>query len=295
MAQHVLIPVDGSAHGFAGLEYAVASFPDATITAVCVVNPAREHVVELDSPLSSREALEERAANILERATERAANAGGECRTTIETGSPHTEILRLAVEEDVDHIVMGSHGESPITRPFLGRVSEAVVRRSPVSTTVVPETPAELSRRTLPGKILLPIDGSEQAEAALEFAVKTFPDGDHTALHVLAMTLDRSRDTVRGTYLEEVLADLENRGAKILSSATSLADEFGVTVETDTALGKPAAEIVAYAQTHEYDQIVMGSHGRSIRELGITGSIAERVVRRSPVTVTLVGGQPDEA
>ncbi|WP_459890603.1 universal stress protein [Halostagnicola bangensis] len=70
-------------------------------------------------------------------------------QTFLRTGRPHTEILPVA-NTDIDHIVMETHGESPITRSFLGRVSEAVVRRAPVSTTIVPETTTVLRDRDCP-------------------------------------------------------------------------------------------------------------------------------------------------
>ncbi|ELY54077.1 UspA domain-containing protein, partial [Natronococcus amylolyticus DSM 10524] len=186
----------------------------------------------------------------------------------------------------------GSHGRSPITRPFLGRVSETVVRRASVSTTVVPETAAAIRERDLPGEILVPLDGSEQAEAALAYALETFPDASHTAFHALDLPFDRPRSQVEGTYLEAVLEDRETRAEEILESAATLADERGATLETETAPGAPAAAITERVESGGYDQLVMGSHGRSLAARLFTGSVAERVARRSPRTVTLVRGAP---
>ncbi|MFU8868039.1 universal stress protein [Natronococcus sp.] len=292
MPRHVLVPVDGSDRGFAGLEYCLASFPDASPTALFVVDPARDHTATVGSPESTAERAKERGERVLERATERADEHDCDLRTILRTGTPHTEILAVADEEDVDHVVLGSHGRSPITRPFLGRVSEAVVRRSSVSTTVVPETTATIRDRELPGEILVPLDGSEQAEAALAYALETFPDASHTAVHALNLPFDRPRSQVEGTYLEAILEDRERRAEGILESATTLAEGRGATLETETASGAPAREIVEYAESNGYDQLVMGSHGRSLAARLFTGSVAERVARRSPRTVTLVRGAP---
>jgi nucleotide-binding universal stress UspA family protein len=46
-------------------------------------------------------------------------------------------IVTYADENDVDHVVLGSHGRKGLTRVLLGSVAEAVVRRSPVPVTVV--------------------------------------------------------------------------------------------------------------------------------------------------------------
>lgn len=293
MPAHVLVPVDGSEQGFAGLEYCFASFPSASITALYVVDPTHDHVVTVGVPDSPEANAEARGRRVLDDAVDRAANRDRTCRTMLRTGSPHTEILRVAIEEDVDHVVMGSHGESPITRPFLGHVSEAVIRRAPITTTVVPETTAELRNRTIPGRILVPVDGSEQSEAALTYALSAFPNGTHTAIHAIKLPFERSsRDAVSGTYLEEAATTLEEHGEAILESATAIADEHDLTLETDIAYGKPAAAILDYATENGFDQIVMGSHGRSLAARLITGSVAERVVRHSPRTATLVRGDP---
>jgi len=52
-------------------------------------------------------------------------------RTRIEVGIPFSEILRVAEQEEVSFIVIGSHGLSDIREMFLGSVSEKVVRKSP--------------------------------------------------------------------------------------------------------------------------------------------------------------------
>ncbi|MFC4541386.1 universal stress protein [Halosolutus amylolyticus] len=292
MPQHVLVPIDGSDHGFAGLEYSLASFPDAELAALYVVDPASDRDATVGATESPLDRAETRGEQALDRATDRAAEHGRDLQTFLRTGSPHTEILAVATERDTDHIVMGSHGRSPLTHPFLGHVSEAVVRRAPVTTTVVHETTASIDERDLPGSILVPVDGSEQAEAALAYAIETFPDASHTAFHAMDLPFDRPREAVEGTYLEELLHDHEERAEAILESAAALADELGATIETETAAETPSRAIVDYADANGYDQIVMGGHGRSLAARLLTGSVAERVARRSPLTVTLVRGAP---
>ncbi|MCU4925760.1 universal stress protein [Halobacteria archaeon AArc-dxtr1] len=290
MSRHVLVPIDGSDHAFAGLEYCLASFPDSSLTVVHVVDPAHDHEAVVGSQQPSVERAKQRGEQILERAATRADDRGRKIETVLKTGTPHTEILSLA-SDDVDHVVLGSHGESPITSPFLGRVSEAVVRRAPVSTTIVPEPTTTVRDRDLPGDVLIPIDGSEQADAALAYALELFPDGSHTVFNALSLPFDRPRSAVDGTYLEAVVADREEGAEELFESATAAADERGLSIETDTADETPAQSIVEYAEANDCDQIVMGSHGRSLKAR-LLGSVAERVARRSSRTVTLVRGDP---
>ncbi|ELY44039.1 universal stress protein, partial [Natronorubrum sulfidifaciens] len=130
MPQHVLVPLDGSDRSFAGLEYSLASFPDATLTALFVVDPTRDHDATVGTADSPLERAEDRGERVLDRAVDRAEEVGRPCRTLLRTGTPHTEILAAASESNIDHLVLGSHGESPITRPFLGHVSDCLLYTS---------------------------------------------------------------------------------------------------------------------------------------------------------------------
>jgi nucleotide-binding universal stress UspA family protein len=61
-----------------------------------------------------------------------------------------------------------------------------------------------------------------------------------------------------------------------------------VDLRTEAIVGSPGNEIVDYVREHDVDQVVMGSHGRSGLSRLLLGSVAERVIRRSPATVTVV-------
>jgi nucleotide-binding universal stress UspA family protein len=52
------------------------------------------------------------------------------CEHRLVTGDPATEIVRVADEEDVDLIVLGTHGRTGLRRLLMGSVAEAVVRRA---------------------------------------------------------------------------------------------------------------------------------------------------------------------
>ncbi|MHC3437494.1 universal stress protein [Natrialbaceae archaeon A-gly3] len=290
MTETVLVPVDGSDHASAGLEYALESFPEATITALYVHDPGHDNYAAVGDAETPEEREQVTAQRILEAAREQADAHGQGLETETRTGSPHTQILESLVSEGFDGVVMGSHGESPITRPFLGHVSEAVVRRAPVTTTVVSEPLEDLQARDLPGRVLVPTDGSEQAEAALEYALTGFPTAEFTAVHVLNLPFEHDRADIEGTYLEPLLEDARNRAERILASAAEIADEHGVSIDTTTVYGKPTTEIVGYARDEDVDGIVMGGHGRSLSERLITGTVAETVTRRSELPVTLVRG-----
>ncbi|TQQ81197.1 universal stress protein [Halonotius terrestris] len=139
MARRLLVPLDGSPPSQEALRYALDTFPDATIVLVHVLTPADSGVSAdglLGDPAGVVDDQRERAEELFDEAEATA----GEDRTVereLLAGRPATEIVRCAEEQNIDGIIMGSHGRDGAARLLLGSVSETVVRRSPVPVTVV--------------------------------------------------------------------------------------------------------------------------------------------------------------
>ncbi|WP_137290568.1 universal stress protein [Natronorubrum halophilum] len=137
----------------------------------------------------------------------------------------------------------------------------------------------------MPDRILVPVDGSNRSDEALEYAIETFPDAEITALHVVELgqgdlgTFSGMRGDIPGDE-----AELE-RSEAILEAARERGDEHGVEIETERGRGRPDRLIVARSDDGDYDLIVIGSHGRDGLARVLLGSVAEKVTRRSPVPV----------
>ena len=126
--------------------------------------------------------------------------------------------------------------------------------------------------------VLLAYDGSEPSDAALDLAVAQFAPDRITALYVF------DPEDAAGDDPEE---SARERASEVLPAVRARVDD-AVEVETVHAVGSPAEEIVAYAEDHEVDHVVLGSHGRQGMSRLLLGSVAETVVRGSPVPVTVV-------
>jgi nucleotide-binding universal stress UspA family protein len=141
MAEHVLVPHDGSPQAADALEHALREYPEADLTVLHVIDPTdtgySAGAMFPDFSEQWYESAKSAAEDIFTDATERAANHGGELRTARELGRPSRQIVSYADEHDVDHIVIGSHGRTGVSRILLGSVAETVARRSPVPVTVV--------------------------------------------------------------------------------------------------------------------------------------------------------------
>ncbi len=141
MGKTVLVAIDGSPQSDEALDHAIDEFPDADLFGLTVIDPAEAgYAVEgaaAEFPQGWYETAEDEANTILEEAAERAAEVGVELQTASEIGRPANTIVSFADEHDIDHIVMGSHGRTGMSRILLGSVAETVMRRSSVPVTVV--------------------------------------------------------------------------------------------------------------------------------------------------------------
>ena len=138
-------------------------------------------------------------------------------------------------------------------------------------------------------RLLVPIDGSDPADAALEFALEEYPDADITLLSVIDPT-DVGYGSIEAapSTFEHLQENAEERTQNVLDEASNRAADHGVEVTTETVIGMPARAIVEWAENNDMDGIVIGSHGREGVTRVLLGSVAESVVRRSPVPVTVV-------
>ncbi|MHB9286798.1 universal stress protein [Halobacteriales archaeon Cl-PHB] len=140
MGKRILVPVDDSEHAREACELVCTDFPDAELVLLHVINPAEAgYSAQASLPSFSEEWYQEekgRAEDMFEDIAKTALECDVSVEEVIEVGKPTSTIVEYAEENDVDHIVMGSHGRSGVSRMLLGSVAETVVRRSPVPVTV---------------------------------------------------------------------------------------------------------------------------------------------------------------
>lgn len=139
---HVLIPLDGSEGSEEAFEFALEEFAGSRLTLLRVFEPGSSDNVQVEHgklPLDdeTREEVVEESTTFLDGYARKAEEQGSDVTKEYKVGDPPQEIVEYAEENDVDHIVMGSHGRSGVSRVVLGSVAEEVVRRSPIPVTVV--------------------------------------------------------------------------------------------------------------------------------------------------------------
>lgn len=144
----------------------------------------------------------------------------------------------------------------------------------------------------MPTDVLVAIDGSDQSWRAFDHALDQFAGERITVLTVVDPMEGMYADLEGGYYTHETYEQAVEAGEQRCEKARRRAEEYGklgtTTLETAVEVGRPSQEIVLYAEAHDVDHIVIGSHGRSGVSRILFGSVAETVTRRSPVPVTIV-------
>lgn len=143
----------------------------------------------------------------------------------------------------------------------------------------------------MPEHILVPFDGSPLAERALEYTCREFGSSTITAFYVIDSHTDDTAASGWGDHLsewEEWLEDRREHAEELFERAQSIADGYGLTLLTGVAGGRTEEMILKAIEEYDIDHVVMGTHGRSHLEELVFGSVAESLVRESPVPVTTV-------
>ncbi|MEF8776038.1 MAG: universal stress protein [Haloarculaceae archaeon] len=135
-------------------------------------------------------------------------------------------------------------------------------------------------------RLLVPMDDSEMAERALEYALEHHPDAEITVLHVVGQPSPMGGAATGLALADDVEAAAEERAAAVFDRARDLAAEYDVELTTDVELGQATRAILNRAE--DYDAVVIGSHGGSLADRLFVGNVAQKVFRRSPVPVIVV-------
>jgi nucleotide-binding universal stress UspA family protein len=192
-------------------------------------------------------------------------------------------------------VVMTTHGRSGWRRAVLGSVADALVRTVDSAVYAVPAPNGEaLAVREAPVPMVLPLDGSEQDDSALDLAelARQAFDARLMLLNVIKPVEDKSRQPVQ--QVDRV--DLRDRRAEIsayLDRVSVLLGAPDTPVEHDTVIDDNAAEgILRYAERKEIGHLALVTKGQ--RGLGkwLIGSVADRLLSDGRMALLLVRGTP---
>ena len=138
-------------------------------------------------------------------------------------------------------------------------------------------------------KILIPIDGSEHSLRAVEAVLKRRQGGQGMEIHLLNVQLPIDSGHARMfVSKDELQCYHQAEGEAALQSAKRMLADASVPHTCHVVVGHVAETIVRFAHEQGFDEIVMGTHGRSALTHMLLGSIAIDVLRTAQMPVTLV-------
>lgn len=136
-------------------------------------------------------------------------------------------------------------------------------------------------------EILVPTDGSARMKSVADHAL-TLAELCGATVHVLYVVDESAYATVPDDAREQVRDALEGDGQNATKVIAERALERDLTVTREIRWGNPAVAIIAYAVENGIDLIVMGMRGKTGFERYLLGSVAEKVIRVSPIPVFTV-------
>ena len=200
---------------------------------------------------------------------------------------PDRAIVELGEKLGVGLVVVGSRGLGGLRRTLVGSVSSSVVRHAHCLVMVVRGEPL-----TLPTKVLLATDGSEDARLAANTALDLSKKLD-SELHVVYVEPMPRRHSAPLRFavdlpLEVVERTEEEAKTKLEKLVEKMREEGGEVAQAHPRVGLPAVEIVALAEELGAGMIVMGSRGLGGIRRALMGSVSEAVVSHAHCPVMVV-------
>jgi nucleotide-binding universal stress UspA family protein len=219
-----------------------------------------------------------------------------ECRVTSTAdiavdlhAGPVADVLEgYARRNDIDLIVISTHGRSGISRLSLGSITDSLIRHTTIPVLVVKPPTSYLNPQVSEAfkRIIVPLDGSTLAEQILPrvMMLAKLEDAEITLLHVL-IPQSYSQKEIVDPALPWWDKDISLAQAYLLRIAGRLRRN-GVPVTTDIVIGENVASAIGdFASRERADLIAIATHGRGGLARMLRGSVADAVMHSARVSM----------
>jgi nucleotide-binding universal stress UspA family protein len=207
-------------------------------------------------------------------------------QTVVMEGDVAGNIVDLAANEEVDLIIMTTHGYSGFTRWMMGSITERVLRHAPCPVLVI-------RCAGVPVHVAITLDGSLLAEQALG------PGLELARLFGARATLFRVDDDSELGRIEKGMLDMASPGLSrevaqgagalhYLENIASAHRSRNLQIETAVAEGPPARVILEFVEENQVDLLVMATHGRSGIRRWVYGSVTEKCLHNTACAMLVV-------
>lgn len=291
MIKTILVPLDGSELAEQVLPFAseIAHRAGAELLLLTSIQPVG--VWDATATAINWEREERLAQEYLDAQKDRLKANGVKARVKRLHGDAAEGVLEAAETEGVNLIAMSTHGRSGLTRWLFGSVADRVVQSAHLPILILRPN----GKTPLPSpvfeKLLVPLDGSETAAGVLPFVeevAKLFGAGLVLYHAVPPVSAYPGFETVNPQLDGHVLEEMEKQAKELLSRAAHDLEARGARVTVAVSIDLAVDGILNAAKETGADLIAIGTHGRSGLGRMVMGSVANAVLRRSPLPCLLV-------
>jgi nucleotide-binding universal stress UspA family protein len=137
-------------------------------------------------------------------------------------------------------------------------------------------------------ELIVAFDASEESKNALHSAIEMAQrlEGTVTVLHAFEQSVRPTDSGTPGQLIEDFDSAVE-RSNRIMTSARAIADSLEFDIDTEIVQGNPTDRVLEYTEQHDQSMIYVGHREVAGTKPGV-GSVAQRLIRDSPVPVTVV-------
>lgn len=325
MFARILVPLDGSKFAESALPMAAAISrgTGATVELVSAYDPVPPPVggaevgADLAVPVHAdvlaatpatagelRETVRAERAKYLEDASRRVrAATGHDVEAELLDGRADQAIMERVASSGADLVVMATHGRGPVERAWLGSVADHLIRALRVPVLLVrpvDEEPGDLTVAPPVRRVVVSLDGSRLAEAAVEPAgrLAAAVDAPVVLLRVVGGHMELGSSYIPHAAQEQH-EQLEAERSKATDYLRSVAEDLagrGVTVgDVEVVAGPAVRSILESVDPDGSDLIAMATHGRGGLRRMVLGSVTDKVVRAATGPVLVVRPGADAA
>jgi nucleotide-binding universal stress UspA family protein len=286
----ILCPVDFSEFSAAAYQYALslAEYYHGRLTCLHVVElwkyPFADYAAHEADFAKFEKALKEGGEVQLRNFVEKYSSHGIQPELVVRQGNASDCTLWFAEKEDMEVIVMGTHGRGGFDRLVLGSNADRIMRKARCPVLVVSNPSQSVptigpDRKHRLGRILYCTDFSHNSEGARGYAISLAAEysAELTLLHVADKASDLARaDAVtaeRTRQLDRLVSETEHKKFNLRSVVK---------------FGKPYEEIVRHAAEMQASLIIMTARGGDAIDRAVFGSTTYRVIQLGPCPVLAI-------
>jgi nucleotide-binding universal stress UspA family protein len=284
MYKRILVPLDGSGLAEGALPYAegiaIRLHSEVILLTVCAPDDW------LERPLKAY--LEKRAGEL--------SSLGVKTSQLVVHGNVANEILDFAEKNDINLIIISTHGYTGPSIWPLGNIANKILQKSRIPLLLIRSRElAAVIREKEMQKVLVPLDGSQLAEGIVPYVEGLTEGIDNEVILIRVIEPVQIPDIVRYTAgfdekknEKELTAKAEREAKRYLGKKESALRNKGVKVSSASLLGMPAQTIVQYAEDNSVSLIALSTHGFSGINKWAYGSVASKILESSSKPVLLV-------